>query len=101
MKFLYAHVSGIRLCFNGLVNGRTALLEQSKIMSSAFCLGRAYYPPGFFVGDDLGFKGVLLFLAGVVPALFFLGRSIGDSVTSMSMTSKLFSACSSFFFPGK
>jgi len=63
MKFLYAHIASVRLCFNSLVNSCTALLEQSKIMSPAFSLSRTYYPPGFFVGNDLGFKGVLLFLA--------------------------------------
>ena len=40
------------------------------------------------INDKLNFQGVFLFLTRIIPALFFLGRSISHSVASTSTVSK-------------
>ena len=101
MQFLNALIPGICLCFESGMNSGAALFKKSEIMPSSFGLCGAYNSSGFSLSDYLCFDGVFLFLAGIIPALFFLGRSMGVSVTSISATSQLLSACKSFFFPGK
>jgi hypothetical protein len=61
-------------------------LEQSKIMDSPFLESSANDLSVGLVNYDLCFQGMLLFLATVVAALFFFGRSIGLSVTSTTRT---------------
>ena len=42
---------------------------------------------GSFINDYLGFEGMSFLFAGIEFALFYLGRSIGVSVASMSIIS--------------
>jgi len=51
------------------------------------------------VDNNLRFYGVFLLFSGIPLPLFFLGRSIGHSVTSTKITSML-SSSSSAFLPG-
>ena len=51
------------------------------------------------VDDNLSFYGVLFLFPGVPLTLFFLGRSMGHSITSTRMTSML-SSSSNTFLPG-
>jgi len=63
------------------------LPEKPEVMPLPVRERRAYYlaaPPAY---DHLRLYGVPLFLAGIEPSLFFLGRSIGVSVASTSTTS--------------
>lgn len=101
MQFLNTLIPGICLYVDGGMNSGATLFKKPEIMPSSFGLCGAQNPFGFSLGNYLCFERVLLFLTGVIPALFFFGRSIGVSVTSTSTTSQLFSACNSFFFPGK
>ena len=52
-----------------------------------------------FIDDNLGFYGMLFLFPGIPLTLFFLGRSIGHSITSTRITSML-SSSSNIFFPG-
>ena len=76
-------------------------LEQLEIVDGSLGLGRAKNFLRVNVDDDLCFYRVPLFLAGVVVFLFFLGRSIGLSVTSTAIVRPAFSLVSNAFLPGK
>jgi hypothetical protein len=76
--------------------------EQLAIMDTASCRDvGANNLGGSFVNHNLRFYRMALFLAGVAASLLFLGRSTGVSVASTKTTSKIVSAASSAFFPGK
>ena len=68
-----------------------ALFEQAKIMGAAIGEGSSDDLPGLLVNHHLGFLGVALLFATVVPFLLFFGRSIGCSLTSTSTTSMIVS----------
>jgi hypothetical protein len=50
---------------------------------------------------QLYFMGMALLFAGIIPALFFLGRSIGLSPTSINTTDHFTVDLIKAFFPGK
>lgn len=63
------------------------VFEQGEVMLAALRKGCSKNHLGFLVHNQLRFLGVSLLLSAVVPALLFLGRSIGCSVASTSTTS--------------
>lgn len=75
--------------------------ENLKIMHGPFVLGGAENFLRFDVDDDLRFYRMPFFFAGIPVFLFFLGRSIGLSVTSTARVRPAFSLDSNAFFPGK
>ena len=72
---------------------------QSEIVRFSTTFGDTYDFFRSLVDNNLCFYGVFFLLARVVLPLFFLGRSIGHSVTSTSITSML-SSSSNAFLPG-
>ena len=74
--------------------------EQLEIMYGALFLGGTENLPCFGVNNDLRLYPVPLFLAGVPFFLFFLGRSIGLSVTSTISVRPAFAWSSNAFLPG-
>ena len=66
----------------------TACLKQREIRFLAFAKGRCQHFAGALIGNYLRFLRVTLLFAGVVAALFFLGRSHGHSVASINTISK-------------
>lgn len=68
-------------------------LESAKVMDSTVAKSSANDLPIGLVDHHLRFQGVLLLLATVVTALFFLGRSIGLSVTSTTSTAPAAACC--------
>lgn len=67
---------------------QSAVLEQLKIVPLPLATRKAEDIPTGGINDKLNFQGVFLFLARIIPALFFLGRSISHSVASTSTVSK-------------
>ena len=93
-------ISAVHLRFYAIKNtSADCILVQLKIMrfSGIFCDTDDFL--GVLVDDYLGFYGVLFLFSGVPLPLFFLGRSIGHSVTSTRITSML-SSSSNAFLPG-
>jgi hypothetical protein len=62
-------------------------LKQAKVVSFFLIKRCANHLFTFAPNNDLAFEGMRLFLAGIVPSLFFLGRSMGDSDTSIKTVS--------------
>ena len=67
--------------------GQAAILEQLKIMPFPLATCKEEDIPACGIDDKLHFQGMFLFLARIIPALFFLGRSISHSVASTSTVS--------------
>ena len=101
MNFLYSLKARICLSGDSRVNIGFAFFEKFKIMFSPVTCLSADDLIGCFVCYDLGFDGMLFLFSAVIIFLFFLGRSIGDSVTSINTSSKLFSGRVRAFLPGK
>lgn len=85
---------------NVISNRKSAFFEHGKIVRFADCLPGANNLARLLFNDNLRFYRVPLFLATVVSALFFFGRSIGVSVTSTTINSKVFSLARKTFLPG-
>ena len=66
--------------------------EQLEIMLASPTVRGGNDLQAFRIDDHLAFKGVTLFLTAVEPTLLFLGRSIGVSATSTTITSRLTSS---------
>ena len=62
------------------------LIKQLFIVDSTGTMGRLQNTPGFEVDDELAFQCMGFALTTVVTFLFFLGRSIGVSVASTTIT---------------
>jgi hypothetical protein len=100
MQFLQAHVAGVGHGFGVGMEPDGGLLEQPEIMAAARSVGDADDSVRRLVDNELCLQGVALFLARVVAALFFLGRSTGVSVASMRTTSYVRSRRTRAFLPG-
>jgi len=93
-------ITAVHLLFYALKNTpANCVFVQLEIMRLATILCDANNFFLAFVHDNLRFYGVLFLFAGVVLTLFFLGRSIGHSVTSTKITS-MSSSSSNAFLPG-
>lgn len=97
--FLNALITTVRFCTDGWMNVHVAFLEYPKVMPAAFIYPYTYYF-SVFGNNQLGFVGVPFLFAGIIPALFFLGRSTGLSPTSMSTTDHFTLDFVSAFLPG-
>ena len=93
-------ITGISQQTNVFGNRQRALFEHRKIVRSARSVCRANNSASRFINDNLRFYRMSLFLARIVSLLFFFGRSIGVSVTSTMIYSKLFSLSRNTFLPG-
>ena len=62
--------------------------EQLKVMLPSFANEDIQDFLAFFINHDLRFQGMAFFLTREVPTLFFLGRSIGVSATSIMTISQ-------------
>ena len=101
VQLLYSLVAGISLCFNSGMYSGFALLEEFEVMPSSFRKAGGNNSSAFLFSYYLCFEGMFLLFAGVILPLFFLGRSMGVSATSINTTSISESASNSFFLPGK
>lgn len=82
MLFLKTEVTRIDGHFDLGMDAGFGFFKQVKIMTAAMLLRQSDDPARLFVHHDLCFQRMALFFAGIVPPLFFLGLSIGLSVTS-------------------
>ena len=87
MIVLQAKIAGIRDRLGLRRQPDLGVLKKMEVMAAALPVSGADDPAGRFIDDYLRLERVALFLAGVEPALLFLGRSIGVSVASMRMIS--------------
>jgi len=89
-----SHSQNIRIyaCFG--------VFEQLEVMGFALADSRTDDTPASAVDYNLSFQSVTLLLTGVVFVLFFLGRSIGRSVASISVV-LIVSFVSNAFLPGR
>lgn len=71
-----------------------------KIMPSSFTHICTNYVPSFTLYCNLAFVSVFFLFFWIIPPLFFLGRSMGYSLTSTMTTSHSLSLCVNFLFPG-
>src|SRR5215203_543339 len=94
-------ITGIAQAFNLFPQSQPALFEKFKIVRFAFRLTGAKNLPRLFINHDLRLYRVPLFLARIISALFFFGRSIIVSVASTTITSKIFPLVCKTFLPGK
>ena len=94
-------ISSIRFQQRFRQNMHAGFLEQPKIMFPAIGKGQCNNAPIFQVYQHLRLYRVPLFLAGIVPFLLFLGRSIGVSVASTRITSYSMSLFSGALRPGR
>ncbi len=78
-----------------------AFLEETEIMSSTFVECSTKYLAARLVGNNLGLLSMTFLLTRITQLLFFLGRSIGLSVTSINTTSNCVSSRDRDFLPGK
>ena len=75
--------------------------EQTKVMGFAWSKVRTNDLFVLLVDGQLAFSGVPLLFAGVVALLSFFGRSTGDSLASMRITSYSMSLFRRALRPGK
>jgi len=95
-------ITTVRLDFHIRTHRRTrTLLVQSKIVNTPFGLLDRKNQERAQIDDQLRLYRMPLFLAGIVLPLFFFGRSIGLSVTSMAMVRGFCASAMSVFLPGK
>ena len=100
MNFSDSLIPAVHLLFYALKNATAdCVFIYLEIMRFSAILRNAYDFFCTFVYNYLCFYGVLFLLAGIISFLFFLGRSIGLSVTSTRITSIL-SSSSNTFLPG-
>jgi len=93
-------ITAVHLRFYAIKNASAdCVFVQLKIVSFARFFRDTYDFFCAFVDNNLCFYGVFFLFAGVVLPLFFLGRSIGHSITSTRITSML-SSSSNTFLPG-
>ena len=97
---LQALITGIAKYANVFGNLKSGLFEHREIVRFPISLSSANDPTSRLVNDNLRFYRVPLFLARIISALFFFGRSIGVSVTSTMTNSKVFSLSRNTFLPG-
>ncbi len=84
---------------SSMVSGKTCTRDSLNSLKSCF------FPSAddlsiFEIYQHLCFQGMSLFLYGIIPLLFFWGRSIGDSVASTSITSYYVSLFNGALRPG-
>ena len=100
VNFRYPLVSAVHLRFYALKNASAdCVFVQLKIVSFAGIFRDTYDFFCTFVDNNLRFYRVFLLFSGIPLPLFFLGRSIGHSITSTKITSML-SSSSNTFLPG-
>ena len=75
--------------------------EQGEVMLPAFAEEGADYLRRIAVTENLTLQRVLLLLPSVISPLFFWGRCIGVSVTSMRILSGVCCTDRRIFFPGR
>jgi len=93
-------IAAVHLRFYALKNtSADGVFVQFEIMRfpAIFRNANDFFRP--FVDNDLCFYGMFFLFPGIPLPLFFLGRSIGHSVTSTRITSML-SSSSNAFLPG-
>jgi len=101
MPFLDSLISFISQTLNLLSKRQLRVFKDTKIMLSSLAISRTNNFPCFLVDHYLGLESMFFLFSAVKLFLFFLGRSIGLSVTSITMISIWASGSKSFFFPGK
>lgn len=82
-------------------NGMNRRLEHIEIVHRSLILGGAENFLCFNVGNNLRLYRMSLLFPGIPLFLFFLGRSIGLSVTSTASVRPAFSLASNAFLPSK
>jgi len=100
MKLGNALVSFVSQIQQDVTKPHFTVLEQAQVMCSSFTCGNREKLSMLQVNHQLCFERMPFVLATIEGSLFFLGRSIGTSVTSMTTTSQLDSACCSCRLPG-
>ena len=87
MQFLQAQVAGVGHGVGVGMEPDARLFEHSEVMPTTGGVREADDRARRLVDDELGLQRVAFFLARIVAALFFCGRSTGVSVASMRTTS--------------
>ncbi len=100
MQVSKSQISSIRFKQGIRQNMYTGFFEQPEIVLLPISKGQTNDLSIFEVYQHLCFQGMTLFLSGIIPLLFFWGRSIGDSVASTRTTSYSISLFSGAFRPG-
>ena len=101
VKAGYSLIACIRQDTNVLCHNIVTLLEQLKIVLLPVAEIRGQDEFCVQVGYQLRFLGVTLLFAAVMALLSFFGRSIGCSVASTKIISRIASLGCSAFFPGR
>ncbi len=101
MQFMDAQIAAVGQAKGFRRQRNFTLFEQAKIMQIAIAKRGAHDFLVAQIDRHLGFLRVAPFLAAVVLALFFFGRSMGCSVTSTMITSKTVSLGCKDFLPGR
>lgn len=83
-QLIHALITRIRITRCGVRQAQFAFLQQTKVGRFSCCETSRHDFLGAMIYQDLGFDAVTSFLAAVMLALFFFGRSMGVSVVSMT-----------------
>jgi len=100
VQLLPAHVARVGDGLGVGMEANARLLEHPEVVTAASGVCEADDRARRLVDDELRLQGVTLFLARVIPALFFWGRSTGVSVASISTISYVWSLVTRAFLPG-
>lgn len=87
MEVLKTLVAFVHLSLGFFVQGNADSLIDCKVMFPTFAHMHTDDPFAFAINDDLSLQSMAFLLTRVVFALFFWGRSIGLSPTSITTTS--------------
>ena len=101
VEFVHALIAGIAQEFDDGRHSETATFEQSKVMGSSRTGMDTENRLAVVVDHDLCFLGVAFLFAGVEPALFFWGRSMGCSLASTTITVRSKEPLCNAFLPGR
>ena len=101
VKFCQALITSIRQNTDVLRNLSLVSFEELKIMFASMSKSSCHNFGGLSVGNQLCFLSTALLFATVMPFLAFFGRSIGCSLTSTRITSKIVLLGWSAFLPGR
>ena len=88
MNVLYPNKTFVRQSLRRRPEVNPAFTKQAEIVRPPAANRHANNPLCFRVDDEQQFQGMSLLFTGIVAFLFFLGRSVSHSVTSMITTSR-------------
>ena len=88
VKVLKPLIASIAQDLTEFIKHDVRAFEEFEVMLPSFANEDIQDFLAFFINHDLRFQGMAFFLTREVPTLFFLGRSIGVSATSIMTISQ-------------